>query len=137
MSSYHPDGLTVDIVGIIASDCGHNCKDHPFCGEIVVLAIVVYFCREMIHVVDSAHGGPRREEPAIVVYWVTNGINACHIGFIPWHITHHAAHYDGVLGQIPATARSSQRAHRELPESFKFVRKLFQFGITCQCVLLV
>ena len=33
MSSYHPDGLTVDIVGIIASDRGRNCDEHPFCGE--------------------------------------------------------------------------------------------------------
>ena len=41
MSSYHPDGLAVDIVGIIASD-------HPFCGEIVNLDIVVRFCCEMI-----------------------------------------------------------------------------------------
>jgi hypothetical protein len=45
-----------------------------------------------------------REEPAVVVYWVTDGINACHIGFLPWHmIHHHAARYDGVLGQITAT----------------------------------
>ena len=35
MSSYHPDGLTVDIVGIIASNRGRNCDEHPFCGEIV------------------------------------------------------------------------------------------------------
>ena len=35
MSSYHPDGLTVDIVGIIASNRGRNCDEHPFWGEIV------------------------------------------------------------------------------------------------------
>jgi hypothetical protein len=54
MSSCHPDGLTVDIVGIIASDRGRNCDDHPFCGEIVKLDVVVRFRREMIHVA----GGP-------------------------------------------------------------------------------
>ena len=33
MLSYHPDGLTVDIVGIIASDHGRHYYEHPFCGE--------------------------------------------------------------------------------------------------------
>jgi len=100
MLSYHPDGLTVDIIGNIASDCGRNCDDHPFCGEIVKLDVVVCFRREMIHVTGGTDGGPGREEPAIVVYWVTNGIDACRIGFLPQHMNHHAARYDGVLGQI-------------------------------------
>ncbi len=54
MSSYHPDNLTIDIVGIIASNCGRNCDDHPFCGEIVKLDVVIRFRREMIHIA----GGP-------------------------------------------------------------------------------
>ncbi len=100
MSSYHPDGLTVDIVGIIASDRGRNRNEHPFCGEIVQLNVVVCFCCEMIHVAGGTDGGPGREEPAIVVYWVTNGIDACRIGFLPRHMNQHAARYGGVLGQI-------------------------------------
>ncbi len=104
MSSYHPSGLTVDIVGIIVSDHGCNCKDHFFCGEIVALNVAVCFCCEMIHIVGGTDGGPEREEQAFVVYWVTVGIYACHcIGFVPWHKNHHAAHYDGILGQITAT----------------------------------
>jgi hypothetical protein len=38
-----------------------------------------------------------------VVYWVTDRIDACHISILPWHMNHHAARYDGVLGQITAT----------------------------------
>ena len=57
MSSYHPDGLTVDVVGINASDRGRNCDDHPFCGEIVALDVVVRFRREMIHVAGGTDGG--------------------------------------------------------------------------------
>jgi hypothetical protein len=57
----------------------------------------------MIHIAGGTDGGPGREEPAKVVYWVTDGINACCIGFLPWHMIHHAARYDGVLGQITAT----------------------------------
>ncbi len=111
MSSYHPDGLTVDIVGIIASDCGRNCDDHPFCGEIVKLDVVVHFCREMIHVAGGPDGGPGREEPAVVVYWVTNKIDACRIGFLPRHMNHHAARYNGILGQITATFSAGHHNH--------------------------
>jgi hypothetical protein len=107
MLSYHPDGLTVDILGIIASDCGHNCEDHPFSGEIAALDAVVHFCREMIHVAGGPDGGPGREEPAIIMHWVTNRIDACCIGFLPWHMNHHAAYYDGVLGQITTTFSGS------------------------------
>jgi hypothetical protein len=103
MSSNHPDGLYVDIVCIIASDHSRNCNDHPFYGEVVALDIVVHFWHEMIHVAGGTDGGPGREEPAVVVYWVTEGINACCIGFLPWHMIHHADCYDGVLGQITAT----------------------------------
>jgi hypothetical protein len=103
MSSYHSNGLTVHIVGIIASDRDCSCKDHPFCCEIVVLDIVVHVRCEMIHVAGGANGEPGREETAIVAYWVTNGIDACCIGFLPWYMNHHAARNDGVLGQTTAT----------------------------------
>jgi hypothetical protein len=111
MLSYHPDGLTVDIVGLIASDRGRNCDDHPFCREIVKLDVVVCFCCEMIHVAGGPDGGPGREELAIVVYWVTDGIDACPIGFLPRHMNHHAARYDGVLGQITDTFSAGHHNH--------------------------
>ena len=111
MSSYHPDGLTLDIVGIIASNRGRNCDDHPFCGEIVQLDVVVCFRRDMIYVIGSTNGGPGREEPAIVVSWVTNGIDACRIGFFPRHMNHHVVRYDGALGQIPETFSANHHNH--------------------------
>jgi hypothetical protein len=111
MSSYHPDGLTVDIVGIIASDRGRNCDDHTFCGEIVNLDVVVCFCREMIHIAGGTDGEPGEEEPAIVVFWVTNGIDVCRIGFLPRHMNHHVARYNGVLGQISATFSAGHHNH--------------------------
>jgi hypothetical protein len=111
MSSYHPDGLTVDIVGLIASNRGRNCDGHPFCGEIVQLDVVVRFRREMIYVAGGTDGGPGREEPAIVVYWVTDGIDACCIGFLPRHMNHHAVRYDGVHGQITETFSAGHHNH--------------------------
>ncbi len=64
---------------------------------------MVRFWLEMIHVAGGTDGGPGREEPAVVMYWVTDGIDACCIGFLSWHMNHHAARYDGVLGQLTAT----------------------------------
>ena len=111
MSSYHPDGLTVDVVGIIAPDRGRNCDEHPFCGEIVALDVVVRFRREMIHVAGGTDGGPGMEEPAIVVFWMTNGIDACCTGFLPRHMNHHAVRYDGVHGQITETFSAGHHNH--------------------------
>ena len=109
--SYHPDDLTVDIVGIIASDRDHNCDLHPFCGEIVQLDAVVRFCHEMIQITGGTNCGPGREEPANVVYWVTDGIDACCIGFLPRHMNHHAVRYDGVHGQITETFSAGHHNH--------------------------
>ena len=111
MLSYHPDGLTVDIVGIIASNHGRNCDEHPFCGEIVQLDVVAHFRCEMIHVAGDIDGGPGWEEPAIIVYWVTDGTDACCIGFLPRHMNHHAARYDGVLGLITDTFSAGHHNH--------------------------
>ena len=45
------------------------------------------------------------------MYWVTDGIDACRIGFLPWHMNHHAARYDGVLGQITETFSARHHNH--------------------------
>jgi hypothetical protein len=77
----------------------------------VNLDVVAHFHREMIHIAGGTDGGPGREEPAIVGYWVTDGIDACRIGFLPWHMNHHAACYDGILGQITDTFSASHHNH--------------------------
>ena len=45
------------------------------------------------------------------MYWVTNGIDACRIGFLPRHMNHHAVRYDGVLGQITETFSAGHHIH--------------------------
>jgi hypothetical protein len=62
----------------------------------------------MIHVAGGADGGLGREKPAIVVYWVTSGIDAYHIGFLPWHMNHHAVQCDDILDQITGAFSGSQ-----------------------------
>ena len=41
-----------------------------------------------------------KEETAIAVYWVTEGIDCCRVGFLPCNLTMHAHRYDGVLAQV-------------------------------------
>ena len=65
----------------------------------------------MIHVAGDPDGGLGREEPAIVVYWVNDGIDACCIGFLRQLINHHAARYDGFLGQITDTFSADHHNH--------------------------
>ena len=45
------------------------------------------------------------------MYWVTNGVGACCIGFLPQHMNHHAARYDSVLGQITETFSAGHHNH--------------------------
>ncbi len=72
---------------------------------------IPFVVRLMIYVAGGTDGGPGREKPAIVVYWVTNGIDACRIGFLPWYMNHHAVRYDGVLGQITETFSAGHHNH--------------------------
>ena len=38
-----------------------------------------------------------REETAIAVIWVTDGMDRCRVGFLPCHMVKHAARYEGSL----------------------------------------
>jgi hypothetical protein len=37
---------------------------------------------------------------AIVAYWVTDGIDCCHVGFLLCHMVRHATCYDKALVQV-------------------------------------
>ena len=89
----HPAGSTVDIVGISAKDQGRSCECHRKCGEVLKLDVVVRFRRVQVVVAG-------KEETAIAVYWVNEGIDRCRVGFLPRHMTMRADRYDGVLAQI-------------------------------------
>lgn len=41
-----------------------------------------------------------REETAIAVYWVTDGMDRCRVGFLPRHCIRHAQDFDGKVAQV-------------------------------------
>ena len=94
----HPSGVTVDIVGINASDHGRNCEVHKACGSVLELDSVVRF-----RVVQLDNGGTENcanEETAIAAYHVTGGIDCCRVGFLRRHLLKYKEEYDGRLAQV-------------------------------------
>ena len=103
---YHPSGILVDIVGINASDKGRSCEEHANCGSVLRIDTLVRFRSVQIW----CNG---QEETALAVYWVTDGIDRCRVGFLPHHLLKHLAAYNGKLAQIVEfVAESDSPAHR-------------------------
>ena len=70
----HPPGIVVEIVGTKVGCQGRSCKVHTVCGSVLEEDMVVRL-RKVQVVVEG------REETAIVCYWVSDGIDRCHVGF--------------------------------------------------------
>ena len=83
----------VEIVGTSAANNGRSCKEHNVCGSVLALDQVVCF-RKVQVLLDG------KEESSIAVYWVTEGVDRCRIGFLRKFAVKHWQHYEGRLGQI-------------------------------------
>jgi hypothetical protein len=96
----HPSGVTVDIVGINASDQGRSCEQHEVCGSLLAPDIVVRFRTVQLprSVVNEAN--PEPETTAIAAYHVTGGIDSCCVGFLRRHLLKYKDEYDGRLAQV-------------------------------------
>ena len=89
----HPCGILVKIVETAMSCQGHSYEEHKICGNVLKEDVVVHLCKLQLMVEG-------KEATAITAIWVTNGVNCCHIGFVPCHMVKHAVRYDGVLAQV-------------------------------------
>ena len=99
----HPSGVVIDIVGTNRSSRGRFCDDHPDGCGVVVLDddVVVRVKKEQILVEDFVLGkGKMREETALTINWVNDGVDRCRIGFLPKAYVPHAKLWDGVLCQV-------------------------------------
>ena len=90
---YHPSGILIDIVGINTSDKGRSCEEHANCGSVLKIDTLVRFRSIQIW----CNG---EEETDLAVYWVTDGIDRCRVGFLPHHLLKHKTAYNGKLAQI-------------------------------------
>jgi hypothetical protein len=89
----HPSGETVKILGIASPTNGRSCEEHEICGSVLDCDVVVRLRK--VQVVVSG-----KEESAIGVFWVSDGIDRCMVGFLPRHHIKHWKKYEGVLAQI-------------------------------------
>ena len=103
MSTHHPTGITVEIVGIEASGNGRSCDQHDVCGSVLDEDAVVRL-RE-VQIINSSG---KDEETAIAAYLVSDGIDQCRVGFLQRHFVTHARSFDGVLAQVVTEVYSHQ-----------------------------
>ena len=51
----------------------------------------------------SKDGGPGQEVTTVAVYWVTDRVDHCHVGFLPHHVAKYAGKYNDMLTQVTET----------------------------------
>lgn len=98
-------------MGINTGNRGRNCEEHAVCGTVFEQDSLVRFRWEKIDV-DGV------EQPALCVYWVTDGVDRCRVGFLQRHLLKHKKDYDGKLAQVVEFLATSEspgdraKAHR-------------------------
>ena len=82
----HSSGITVDIVGLEASNKCRSCKNHEGSGCVVASDVVVRFKVVQLACEVLNEANPSVETTAIAVYHVTGGVDTCHVGFLRRHL---------------------------------------------------
>ena len=100
---FHPCGITVEIVGIGRSDRGRSCEEHDVCSTVLQEDSVVRIRRVQII------GEMGKEESALAVYWISDGIDRCRVGFLPRHLMKQWQVYDGRIAQVVEVYEGSER----------------------------
>ena len=93
MAPLHPSGILFDIVGIRSGDRGRSCEEHEVCGRVLELDSVVCIWHNQIKVFGN-------EQAALTVYWATDGVDRCQVGFLPKHLLKCHEQYNGKLAQV-------------------------------------
>jgi hypothetical protein len=68
------------------------------------------------------------EESALAVYWISDGIDRCRVGFLPRHLVKHWKEYDGRIAQIVEMYKESESPTKR--------RKNYKNLGCCQAVLI-
>ena len=91
--SYHPRGNTVEIVGVKSPTNGRSCEEHRICSEVVIEYVVLGHRKVQIQI-------NQQEQSAIAAFWVSDGIDCCHVGYLPKAYVKNWKQYDGALVQV-------------------------------------
>jgi hypothetical protein len=89
----HPSGDVVEILGIKEPGRGRSCEWHEVCGAALEIDSVVRLRSVQVEV----NG---KEEASIAVYWISDGVDRCRVGFLGRHLVKHKDKYDGKVAQV-------------------------------------
>ena len=73
---HHPTGITFEIVGIESGTNGRSCYQNDVCGSVIEEVVVVRLRKIQIR---NSNG---KEETAVAAFYVTDGIDQCHVVFV-------------------------------------------------------
>ena len=91
--SYYPRGDTVEIIGVNSPTNRQSCEEHPICGEVVIEDVVLHLRKVQVLI-------NQQEQSAIAAFWVSDGIDCCHVGYLPKAYVKNWKQYDGALVQV-------------------------------------
>ncbi len=108
VSAYAPEpikytpGIILEVVGTVSPDRGRSCKEHDCCGSKVLQEdVVIHLRREQILVPDNIAGkGKIKEEMAITVNLILDGVDHCCVGFLPCIYVVQGEIRDGIMCQV-------------------------------------
>ena len=91
--SFHPLGEIVEIVGINSNTNGHSCEEHHTCGRVLEEDSLVQLRKRQVYI--NGH-----EQSAVGVYWVSDGVDRCLVGYLHRHQVKHLNKLEGALCQV-------------------------------------
>ena len=89
----HPLGEIVEIVGINYNTNGHSCEEHHTCGCVLEEDSLVRLQKRQVYV--NGH-----EQSGVGVYWVSDGVDRCLVGYLDCHQMKHLNKLEGGLCQV-------------------------------------
>ena len=90
--SSHLLGEIVEIVGINSNTNGHSCEEHHTCGCVLEEDTLVVLQKCQVYI--NGH-----EQCVVGVYWVSDGIDRCLVGYLHRHQVKHLNKLEGALCQ--------------------------------------
>ena len=91
--SFHPLGEIVEIVGINSNTNGRSCEEHHTCGCVLEEDCLVRLRKRQVYI--NGH-----EQSLVGVYWVSDGVDRCLVGYLHRHQVKHLNKLEGALCQV-------------------------------------
>ena len=91
--STHPTGEIVKIVGINSNTNGRSCEEHDTCGCVLEEDSLIRLQKHQVYI--NGH-----EQSAVGVYWVSDGVDQCLVGYLHRHQVKHLNKLEGALCQV-------------------------------------